>query len=244
MSGMGVSWLFIILANVTGNDHHFAHHQLHHPSLAALPGVLIAWQLMTVSMMGPSCLPAARYVAMNTPQPARTVPMFLLGYLLLWSGFLTAAAISDTLLRRSMSTDDWLGQHPTTLLTGAAAHHGSLATDPAQTCLPSQLPNRARIPGQRSPSRPEHPALRRPPRPGLSRLLRPDDAHHAHYQQLAPTLDGRTNYFKNTRNRSTPGCAHRHHLRRARSHALPLQLMSGGLCQAIVMIVQYPQYAG
>jgi predicted metal-binding membrane protein len=113
---LGASWLLIILIHLTGHGHQLTHH-LQHPTPTALLTVIAAWQLMTLAMMGPSCLPAARYVAMNTLHPARTVPAFLLGYLLLWSGFLAAVALGDATLHSLTSHDGWLAQHDTLLLT-------------------------------------------------------------------------------------------------------------------------------
>lgn len=119
------SWLLVILGYLTGNGHEFTHHHLEHPSLAVLLSVVAAWQLMTLAMMVPSCLPAARYVAMNTLHPARTVSAFLVGYFLLWSGFLAAVAVGDATLHSLTSEDGWLAQHhavlPAAVLIAAAA---------------------------------------------------------------------------------------------------------------------------
>lgn len=120
-----VSWVLVIYTHVTGNGHDFTHHHLQHPNLATLLTVVLAWQLMTLAMMGPSFLPAARYVAMNTLQPARAVVAFLVGYLLLWSGFLAAVAVGDATLHSVTGHDGWLVQHdtllPAAVLLAAAA---------------------------------------------------------------------------------------------------------------------------
>ncbi|HET9255577.1 MAG TPA: DUF2182 domain-containing protein, partial [Pseudonocardiaceae bacterium] len=55
----------------------------------------------------------------NTLQPVRTVPAFLIGYLLLWTGFLIAAAIGDTILHGIISDNGWLAQRSTILPTAA-----------------------------------------------------------------------------------------------------------------------------
>ena len=113
---LAVSWVLVIFTYVTGNGHGFTHHNFQHPSLAVLLTVVLAWQLMTLAMMGPSFLPAARYVAMNTLQPARTVAAFLVGYFLLWSGFLAAVAVGDATLHSVTGHEGWLAQHGTPLL--------------------------------------------------------------------------------------------------------------------------------
>ncbi|MGH3794117.1 MAG: DUF2182 domain-containing protein [Pseudonocardiaceae bacterium] len=112
---LGASWLLVIVMSLMGDSHEHPHHRLEHSSLAALLSVVAAGQLMTLAMMGPSCLPAARHVAMNTLHPARTVPAFLVGYLLPWSGFLAAVAVGDVTLHRLSGEDGWLAQHDTVL---------------------------------------------------------------------------------------------------------------------------------
>jgi predicted metal-binding membrane protein len=112
---LGVSWVLVIFTHVTGSGHEFTHHHFQHANLTTLLTVVLAWQLMTLAMMGPSFLPAARYVAMNTLQPARTVVAFLVGYLLLWSGFLATAAVGDVTLHSVTGHDGWLAQHNTLL---------------------------------------------------------------------------------------------------------------------------------
>jgi predicted metal-binding membrane protein len=121
---LGASWLLVILDHMPGSGHQSTHHHPQ-PGLASLLTVVTAWQLMTLAMMGPSCLPAARYVAMNTLRPARTVPAFLLGYLLPWSGLLAALAVGDAIAQGLTSHDGWLARHDTvplaaTLLAAAA----------------------------------------------------------------------------------------------------------------------------
>jgi predicted metal-binding membrane protein len=133
---LSVSWLLVILTFLTENGHEFTHHHLQQQSLAALLTVVAAWQLMTLAMMGPSCLPAARYVAMNTLQPARTVPAFLVGYLLLWSCFLAAIAVGDVVLHSVTGHDGWLAQHDTVLLAAALLAAAAWQLTPfKRTCL-------------------------------------------------------------------------------------------------------------
>ena len=113
---LAASWLFVIFTHVTRNSHELTHHHFQPRSVAALLAVVLTWQIMTLAMMGPSFLPAARYVAMNTLQPARTVSAVLVGYSLLWSGFLAAVMLGDLALQGATGHHGWLTQHDTLLL--------------------------------------------------------------------------------------------------------------------------------
>jgi predicted metal-binding membrane protein len=88
------AWVLIVAAFAAGNGAWFGHEQL-----AAGPAgwpVLAAWAAMTVAMMGPSCLPLARYVSANTLRPRPAVVGFFAAYLVVWLGFLALFAVADT----------------------------------------------------------------------------------------------------------------------------------------------------
>ncbi|HWL37019.1 MAG TPA: DUF2182 domain-containing protein [Frankiaceae bacterium] len=81
-----VAWVVLAGAYAAGYGGWFGHERA---------GSVVAWQVMTVAMMGPSCLPVARYVAANTLVPGPAVALFLGGYLAAWTAFLGAFALAD-----------------------------------------------------------------------------------------------------------------------------------------------------
>lgn len=115
---LGGCWLLVIGMTLSEGGHSHGQNGPAHTGPmgpVALLGVLLGWQVMTLAMMGPSCLPAARYVAMNTLRPARTVPAFLGGYLLVWGGYLVLVGVAYTALLRIPGAAELLAQHSTVL---------------------------------------------------------------------------------------------------------------------------------
>lgn len=85
---IAAAWAVLVAAYAAGYGGWFGHERA---------GSLLAWQVMTVAMMGPSCLPLARYVHANTLVPATATAAFLGGYLAAWTAFLGAFALVDRL---------------------------------------------------------------------------------------------------------------------------------------------------
>jgi predicted metal-binding membrane protein len=89
------AWAGVVAASAAGHAAWFGHANLATPTWRMVMVALGSWQVMTVAMMGPSCLPFARYVAANTLRPRRTVPVFAGGFLAAWTAFFLAFALAD-----------------------------------------------------------------------------------------------------------------------------------------------------
>jgi predicted metal-binding membrane protein len=87
------SWGFVLAAYADGHASWFDHEQL----VAGLRGspVVAGWAMMALAMMGPSCVPVARYVSANTLRPRRAVAFFFATYLVTWTLFLAVFAGLD-----------------------------------------------------------------------------------------------------------------------------------------------------
>lgn len=97
LAAVGAAWGLVLAASLAGRAGWFGHDVLEAPGWASLATAVVAWEVMTVAMMGPSCLPVARYVAANTLAPGRTVPLFLTAYLAPWTAFFAAFALVDAI---------------------------------------------------------------------------------------------------------------------------------------------------
>lgn len=88
------AWLVVLAAYALGHERWFDHDRL----VAGFAGwtVIPAWTVMVLAMMGPSCLPLARYVSANTLRPRRAVAAFFACYLLPWLALLVAFTAADT----------------------------------------------------------------------------------------------------------------------------------------------------
>jgi predicted metal-binding membrane protein len=88
-------------------------------------------------------------------KPARTVPAFLVGYLLLWSGFLAAVAVGDAILHSVThdgvtSHDGWLAQLDALLLVAVLLAAATWQLTPIKrACLRSCRTGRV-LPGSES----------------------------------------------------------------------------------------------
>lgn len=97
LGALVAAWGLVLAASLEGRAGWFGHGVLEAPGWASLAIAVVAWEIMTVAMMGPSCLPVARYVAANTLAPGRTVPLFLTAYLAPWTAFFAAFALVDAI---------------------------------------------------------------------------------------------------------------------------------------------------
>jgi predicted metal-binding membrane protein len=92
---VGLGWLLLVAAHAAGHGAWFGHDLNGSRRWSSVALAFVAWEVMTVAMMGPSCLPVARYVAANTLSPPRTVTAFLTGYLATWTAFFVLFALAD-----------------------------------------------------------------------------------------------------------------------------------------------------
>ena len=114
--------------DLLGGDHQPAHHQLDNLSAAQVLPAAGGWAVMLMAMMGPALLPAARHVALNTLDPRRTVPCFVLAYLSVWTVFAAAAGTGNLLI------DQWIGTS-----AGASQSGSFVATACIGSCGPMML---------------------------------------------------------------------------------------------------------
>ena len=89
---VGAAWMAVLAAYAGGRAAWFGHNLLAAPSPRSVGVGIAAGGVMTLAMMGPSCLPMARYVAANTLRRRRTVAAFFGGTLHCGPGSSTAAA--------------------------------------------------------------------------------------------------------------------------------------------------------
>ena len=115
---IGVSWILIVFAQLTG-----AAEIVHHDGLidAGLPPSMalllfgLSWQTMVVAMMLPTSLPMIRLFRMTSgsqPAQGRLMAVFLSGYALVWMSFGFAALGGDVLLHRVEGSSAWLSARP------------------------------------------------------------------------------------------------------------------------------------
>lgn len=86
VAAVAAAWVAVVAAYAAGRGGWFDHDRA---------TGLLAWQVMTLAMMGPSALPMARYVAANTLVPGRAVAAFAAAYLGVWTAFLAVFALAD-----------------------------------------------------------------------------------------------------------------------------------------------------
>jgi len=114
---IGGAWGVVILGHALGHGVWFRHDRLIATRWSSVALGIVAWLLMTMAMMGPSCLPVARYVAANTLAPKRAVTAFFAGYLGCWTGFLAVFAFVDATAHARFGVETSSGR--TALVTGA-----------------------------------------------------------------------------------------------------------------------------
>ena len=114
---IAVAWLLAIAAELTGRGrllHHDVLIQGGLPRPVALALFLLAWQMMTASMMLPSSLPMIRLfgrAAAGQPHAERARAAFLLSYAVVWTAFGAAAFVFDIGVHTAVNQSAWLFTH-------------------------------------------------------------------------------------------------------------------------------------
>jgi predicted metal-binding membrane protein len=138
-------WIIIIgCAVVTaqdgllGGDHQPGHRHLDNLSATRLLPAAVGWAVMLMAMMGPALMPAARHVALNTLDPRRTVPCFVLAYLSVWSAIAAAAGTGNLLIEQRISTSAAASQSGSFVVAGLIAAAAAWQLTPTKrACLRS-----------------------------------------------------------------------------------------------------------
>jgi predicted metal-binding membrane protein len=118
LGAIGVAWIVVALAELTGAARSFHHDALldgHLPLWAALAAFLVAWQVMIAAMMLPSSLPlVSLFFRASASQPgvSRVRLAFVAGYAAVWSAFGTAALVADAAVHAVVAQWPWLERRP------------------------------------------------------------------------------------------------------------------------------------
>ena len=122
---VAAAWATASAAAVSGWNSLLNHHELiEHSRLPwglTLLVFLLAWQLMTVSMMLPSSIRLLRYFRQaNSANRGgrRATAMFLAGYAAVWTAFAAAAFAGDTVIHHLVDQWTWLAER-TWLIAGS-----------------------------------------------------------------------------------------------------------------------------
>jgi predicted metal-binding membrane protein len=128
---IGLAWLLVIAAQLTGDATQLHHDALIHsslPHIAALGLFLVTWQAMIAAMMLPSSLPLVRLfarAAAGQPQPGRAMAAFLGGYAAVWTAFGALAFTGDLAIHAAVDNWAWLSRHDYVIAGGALALAGA-----------------------------------------------------------------------------------------------------------------------
>jgi predicted metal-binding membrane protein len=132
---IGAAWLVTVLLQVTGHAGALHHHELiEGPPAGAAPPLwlaislfVLAWQLMTASMMLPASLRAVGAAATSrfVRRPEVALIGFLAAYFLVWTGFGLAAFAGDMGLHRLVDMTPWLEARPWLIEAGVLALAGA-----------------------------------------------------------------------------------------------------------------------
>ena len=108
------AWLLAVLAAAGGAAAPLHHHALIEggpPLWMAIALFLGAWLVMVAAMMLPASLPSILALAglpASESRPVKTLAAFLVGYMVLWSGFGLVAFLGDVALHRVVDATPWL----------------------------------------------------------------------------------------------------------------------------------------
>jgi len=133
-------WIIILgCAVVTAQDDLLGgDHQLDNLSAAQVLSAAGGWAVMVMAMMGPALMPAARHVALNTLDPRRTVPCFVLAYLSVWTAIAAAAGTGNLLIEQRISTSAAASQSGSFVVAGLIAAAAAWQLTPTKrACLRS-----------------------------------------------------------------------------------------------------------
>jgi predicted metal-binding membrane protein len=113
------AWLLLLLATLTNQryliDHHWLMDQSGLPWLIAALIFLACWQVMTVAMMLPSSMPMVYLVTYATRKRQHRytqLAAFVVGYLVVWTGFALLALVVDTGVHWLEDSWLWLATYP------------------------------------------------------------------------------------------------------------------------------------
>ncbi len=111
------AWALALFAQVSNRAEDLHHGQLIEGGIGPWLGLLlflVAWQVMIAAMMLPSSLPLIRLfnrTAADQPRANSVRAMFLLGYVVIWTGFGALAFGGDIVLHRVVDSWAWLRDH-------------------------------------------------------------------------------------------------------------------------------------
>lgn len=115
---VGLAWLIVVAATLTGQrmltDHHFLLEESNLPWPLAAAVFLVGWLVMIVAMMLPSSIVGISHIAAEMRNNARPYVRFLvlaIGYMGVWTAFGLFAFTGDTLLHRLVDAWPWLAAH-------------------------------------------------------------------------------------------------------------------------------------
>ena len=115
---VGLSWGLIVVALATGQqdviDHDVIFERVALPTPVTLLLFLLAWQVMTASMMLPSSMPMMVLFARASEgqeRPNLVRGAFLAAYFFVWTGFALAALIFDAGIHALVAHSAWLNAH-------------------------------------------------------------------------------------------------------------------------------------
>ncbi len=113
-----LAWALALASEFTGVPGWVHHHHLLSPDMAAWASIglfLAAWQIHIAAMMLPSTLPMIghfRHMAAAQPRPVAARSAFLMGYLIVWTGFGIAASLTYLGVHAVIEHWHWLASRP------------------------------------------------------------------------------------------------------------------------------------
>jgi len=110
-----LSWALLGIAYLTQwnvlIDHDYLLRTGHLPWVVALLVFLVCWQVMTMAMMLPSSLSRLLILYESPGRAFRAQAVFIVGYVIVWTGFAFLAFLGDTLVHQVVRQWWWLSLH-------------------------------------------------------------------------------------------------------------------------------------
>jgi predicted metal-binding membrane protein len=138
VAGIGVAWLYAVLAWASGYSELLDHDRLFGhaahlgsdglPPWAVAIALLASWQIMTAAMMLPSSVPMVRLfgaVSARQPRAGGAMAAFLCGYALVWTMFAVLALAGDAVLHRLVDSVPNVESRPWVVTAGVLALAGA-----------------------------------------------------------------------------------------------------------------------
>ncbi|MFB2891810.1 DUF2182 domain-containing protein [Aerosakkonemataceae cyanobacterium BLCC-F50] len=141
-----LAWVLLLIATIIGQTHLLHYQALNSHNWQELFLKLLiyflSWQVMTVAMMLPTSLPLIGLFSKLSQQQEGKIPVlpiFIVAYLTVWTGFAIAFLLGDLVLNNFLNTLPWLQQHPwlfsgTTLLLAGIFQFSSLKEQCMKVC--------------------------------------------------------------------------------------------------------------